>query len=130
MNRRTRILLIIGVVVLAYIAYRFWRNGGSVAGGAGVDTSGTGSNLNSVAPELAGGSGPNSGLNYYPGNTQLDISLPGSNEAESNPPSHVPPKKSPKAMPKPPKWRGKPIRAPKGAPVFKPPVRRPPTKKA
>lgn len=136
MSKRTRIILIVIVLaIVAYFAYRWWQNRNS--GGLTSNTAGTGSNLNSVAPELAGGStGPDSGLNYYPGNTQLDISVPGApTETENNSGNPAP---KPKPKPKPPHHpthlrpgggsAGSPG-TPGGPPIPRPIRRRPPTKK-
>lgn len=55
MNKRTKIILIaVGVAVAAYLAYRWYRN--RQAGSNQSPTGGLGTNLNSVAPELVGGS--------------------------------------------------------------------------
>jgi hypothetical protein len=63
MSKNTKILLVVaGLAVLAYIGIRWYENkqasqNGNTQGGAGE-----GSNLNSVAPELVGGStGPSIG---------------------------------------------------------------------
>jgi hypothetical protein len=76
MSKRTRIVLIvIGVAVLAYLAYRWYSNRQATQPAAGT---GLGSNLNSLAPELvAGSAGPSSGLTYTPGNSTVDLVLPG-----------------------------------------------------
>lgn len=80
MSKRTRVILIlIAVAVAAYLVYRWYMNRQAANTGT-ADTTGMGSNLNSVAPELVGGStGPTSGLTYTPGNTQVDINLPATN---------------------------------------------------
>lgn len=118
MSKRTRIILIIlALAVVAYFAYRWWQNRNS--GGLQGNTSGTGSNLNSLAPSLvAGSSGPNSGLNYYPGNTQIDVTLPTTSGAAS----------SGGGKPKEPEDEDKdkkPVHKPKVMPVFKQPKTRP-----
>lgn len=69
MNKRTKtIFIVIAIAGAAYLAYRWY---------VGRQTSGTpqlGTNLNSVAPELIGGStGPQSGLNYYAGATNVYV---------------------------------------------------------
>ena len=76
MSKRTRtVLIVIAVAVAAYLVYRWWSNRQS---SGTTDTTGLGSNLNSLAPELvAGSAGPSSGLTYTPGNTQVDLTLPG-----------------------------------------------------
>lgn len=55
-------LIIVAVVAVAgYLAYRWYRNR-QANGASGMNESGLGSNLNSVAPELVGGSaGPTAG---------------------------------------------------------------------
>lgn len=74
MSKRTKtILIVIAVVIAAYIAYRWWTNRQSNAD----NSQSLGANLNSAAPELVGGSsGPDSGLNYNPGTTIIDIPNP------------------------------------------------------
>lgn len=76
MPKRTRVILIVIVVAIAgYLAYRWYKNRNST--GLAGNTAGTGSNLNSLAPELvAGSSGPSSGLTYEPGSTTVDLTLP------------------------------------------------------
>lgn len=62
MNKRTAITLAVvaGVVVVGYVIYRWWQSRAAAAGGSPTGTFGT--NLNSVAPELVGGSsGPSVG---------------------------------------------------------------------
>ena len=63
-----RTILVIGVLVVgAYFAYRWLENRNSSG-------TGLGSNLDSATPELvAGSSGPDSGLNYYAGNTNVTL---------------------------------------------------------
>lgn len=57
MNKNMKILLIAGAVAIAaFLAYRWYKNQQANAGGPGSPTGGLGSNLNSVAPELVGGS--------------------------------------------------------------------------
>jgi hypothetical protein len=70
MNPRLRTALIIaGIAVAAYLGYRWWSNR--------QDSSGLGANLNSVAPELIGGSaGPSSGLTYNAGSTTVNLTEP------------------------------------------------------
>lgn len=96
MSKRTRIVLIVAALaVAAYLVYRWYVNRQS---GSANNTSGLGSNLNSVAPELVGGSsGPDSGLNYYGGTTTVNLSMPQTTGAQSGPPAssngfHVNPK--------------------------------------
>jgi hypothetical protein len=76
----TKTLLIIGALaVVAYFVYRWYVGGGGSVSGAIQGNAGTGlgSNLNSIAPELvAGSTGPNSGLNYYGGNTTVYLTMP------------------------------------------------------
>lgn len=59
MNKRTRTLVIVGVAaVLVYLVYRYIQHRGGTDSGSGP----LGTNLNSVAPELIGGSsGPSQG---------------------------------------------------------------------
>ena len=71
MDKRTKVGLLIGVLaVAAYIAWKLWQ--GKQAGQSasdntnGASTSGTGSNLNSVAPELVAGATAG-GTNAAPG---------------------------------------------------------------
>lgn len=139
MSRNKKILIGVVIALAAYLAYRFFKNGGSIGGAAGVNTSGTGSNAGSLAPFVGGSSGPNSGLNYYPGNTQVDINLPADGgDKEPKPVRHKPPK--PPVKP-PGKLHGTPIFAPPGGPIFKRPPgpprprpnprpRRPPNRRA
>lgn len=86
MSKRTRIILIIiGLVIAAYLVYRYYVNNQQQQNN---NTSGLGSNLNSVAPELVGGSsGPDSGLNYYGGTTVVNLAMPQSNKGNSGPPA-------------------------------------------
>lgn len=63
-------LILAGIAVAAYLAYRWYQNRQS-------NSQGLGANLNSATPELvAGSSGPSSGLNYYAGSTTVDITEP------------------------------------------------------
>lgn len=56
MNKNLRIVLILAVVAgVAYVAYR-WYESNKAASGTGLATGQLGSNLNSIAPELVGGS--------------------------------------------------------------------------
>jgi|SRR5215831_1917922 len=69
-KRQKTIAIIVGVAVAAYLVYRWYKYKQQ---GSGVPQLGT--NLNSVAPELIGGShGPQSGLNYYQGSTTIYLS--------------------------------------------------------
>jgi|SRR5579859_2072327 len=74
MDAKQKKLLIIGAVaVAAYLAYRWYQNRQQNNTGSGQ----LGTNLNSVAPALIGGSsGPSSGLNYYAGNTTVYTTQP------------------------------------------------------
>lgn len=92
MSKRTKIILIVlALAAAAYLVYRWYENNqaNSTTGNTGLSsgTSGDslGSNLNSVAPELAAGSsGPDSGLNYYAGNTTVNLpTLPNGESATS-----------------------------------------------
>lgn len=69
MDKKTKAILILGAVLVGgYLALRWWEN--RQGGGGGQ----LGTNLNSVAPALiAGSTGPQSGLNYYAGNTTLYV---------------------------------------------------------
>lgn len=86
MSKRTKVILIVAaLVVTAYLAYRYYTNKQQAQ--QNNNTSGLGSNLNSVAPEMVGGSsGPDSGLNYYGGTTVVDLSMPQTNKNNSGPP--------------------------------------------
>lgn len=83
MNKRTRIILIVvGLAVAAYLAYR-WYAAKSSSTATGNATLGT--NLNSVAPELiAGSSGPSSGLNYTAPATTIYLTMPTTTQTASN----------------------------------------------
>lgn len=72
MDKKTKtILLVVGLAVGAWIAYSWWSNRQSGTGGQ------LGTNLNSIAPELIGGStGPNSGLTYNAGAINLYYTAP------------------------------------------------------
>jgi len=74
--KNPRTWIIIGAVAIAaYLLYRWWQNKQSATNSP---TGSLGTNLNSVAPELIGGSsGPESGLTYNQGTTQVDLTLPG-----------------------------------------------------
>lgn len=71
---KTPILLGVAAIAL-YLGYRWYQNRNSGTGNLGTSsTTGTGSNLNSLAPELvAGSAGPASGLNYYAGTTSVNL---------------------------------------------------------
>jgi hypothetical protein len=62
-SKNTRMLLVLaGLAVAAYLVYRWYENKQAAAAGGNSGTTGTGTNLNSVAPELVGGStGPSIG---------------------------------------------------------------------
>jgi predicted negative regulator of RcsB-dependent stress response len=74
LNKNTKIILIVlGVAVAGYLAYRWYQSKQA----ANQSSTGLGSNLNSVAPALvAGSTGPQSGLNYYAGATNLFVTQP------------------------------------------------------
>lgn len=76
MSKRTRtILIVIGLAVAAYLAYRWYQN--KQSGGTNSPTGGLGTNLNSIAPELVGGAtGPSSGLTYNQAPTTVNLTLP------------------------------------------------------
>lgn len=63
MNKNTRTVIVIGVLAVgAYLLYRWYKNRQAAAGTGQGAVSQLGSNLNSLAPELVGGSsGPSSG---------------------------------------------------------------------
>jgi PASTA domain len=69
-------LIALAVVVSAYIAYKWYRN--KQANNTSTTTAGSsGTNLNSIAPELIGGSaGPNSGLDYAPQPSSVTVDYP------------------------------------------------------
>lgn len=116
MQPRTRkILIIVGVLVAAYFAYRWYsnRSDNSIQGNAGSGTS-LGTNLNSAAPALTdAASGDNSAPQYTSGNESVTIDLPNGDQSTSggnatgdtdNPPAKgggPPPKPKPKPIPKP-----------------------------
>lgn len=59
--KKHAILIIVGLAVVAYLAWRWWSNRQSNSSGDNVAPGGS-TDLNSVAPELIGGSsGPNVG---------------------------------------------------------------------
>lgn len=92
MKKKTKTYIIIGVaLVAAYFVYRWYMSQQSgISGNAGT---GLGSNLNSIAPELAAGStGPNSGLNYYGGNTTVYLTMPNGTPSTVNQVSTTPAK--------------------------------------
>lgn len=77
-NTKT-ILIVVGLAVAAYLAYRWYSNRTSSGNGS------LGANLNSAAPELVGGSsGPDSGLNYYAGTTPITVDLPNGNQSQND----------------------------------------------
>lgn len=77
LTKGMRTFLIIAVLaVAAYFAYEWYINRQSTTGGS------LGANLNSVAPELVGGStGPNSGLTYNQGSTYVYLTETGKNSS-------------------------------------------------
>lgn len=93
-DRAKTAILLAGVAVVAYLAYRWWRGR---SGGSPTDSFGT--NLNSAAPALVGGSaGPDSGLSYTAPTVNVTTTQPvggaatgGSGEGGTEEP---PPKKS------------------------------------
>lgn len=71
--KQKKLLLIGAVAVAAYLAYRWYQSRQQSNNSSGQ----LGTNLNSVAPALIGGSsGPSSGLNYYAGTTEVYTSNP------------------------------------------------------
>lgn len=71
-NQKTALILA-GVAVAAYLVYRWYTSQQQ----NNTNSTGLGSNLNSLAPSLiAGSSGPSSGLNYYEGSTTVFTSKP------------------------------------------------------
>lgn len=83
MNKRTRtILIVIGVAVAAYLAYRWYTNRQSSA--TNSPTGSLGTNLNSIAPELvAGSTGPTSGLVYNQAPTTVNLTLPNGSQSQT-----------------------------------------------
>lgn len=84
--------------VAAYLGYKWWHNRQSQGLGPGVPQLGT--NLNSIAPELIGGSaGPNSGLTYNEAPINVTLTQPiapapvsnAHQSGPSKPPLPVPP---------------------------------------
>lgn len=78
MSRNRKILIIVGVLIAAYFAYRWYSNrqSNSIQGNAGSGTS-LGTNLNSAAPALTdAASGDNSAPSYTSGNETINIALP------------------------------------------------------
>lgn len=107
-------LILAGIAVAAYLAYRWWQSRQSAS-----PTGGLGTNLNSVAPELVGGSsGPDSGITYSPPSPTISITEPVDTEG-ANPVNHPKPPPPPHRG----KLHGKPIQG-------RPPVRRPPARPA
>lgn len=70
---------LLGILAVGgYFVYRYYENNG----GSLSPTGALGTNLNSIAPELVGGSaGPSSGLDYYAGSTTINISEPSNSSA-------------------------------------------------
>jgi PASTA domain len=85
MSKRTRVILIIGVLaVAAYFAYRWYENNQANQVSFG-DSTGTnlGSNLNSPAPVLEGGSdsSDNSAPGYSTGSETINVTLPNGDQS-------------------------------------------------
>jgi hypothetical protein len=67
-SKQKKIALAVALVIGAYLAYRY------LSGKKSGNSSALGTNLNSVPAELIGGSsGPDSGLNYYAGDTTVNV---------------------------------------------------------
>jgi hypothetical protein len=87
-KRQKTALILVAVAVAAYIGYKWWTNRQSSSGQLGA-------NLNSVAPALiAGSTGPQSGLNYYAGATNIYVTeqltqSAAKSSSSTSPPSHV-----------------------------------------
>lgn len=128
LSRNRKILIAVGVIILAYFAYRWYsnRSNSAIQGNAGSGTS-LGTNLNSAAPALTdAASGDNSAPTYTSGNETITIDLPNGQQSTGSgatgdtdqPPPKGPPKPKPKPKPK----RKLPVRT--GPPSRKPrPVR-------
>jgi hypothetical protein len=95
-KKQIRIGIIVAVVLVAgYFAYRWYSNRQS---GNPSPTGGLGTNLNSVAPELVGGStGPDSGLDNIQPPETVTINLPNGQPSDTDggpgpnpPPPHEP----------------------------------------
>jgi hypothetical protein len=103
-------LIVAGIAVVAYLAYKWWQNQGGGAGGG--SSTGFGTNLNSTMPALVGGgTGPASGISYYAGSVNVSQTQPTGQPAWTGPghiprPPHEgggskpPPKPKPKPKPK------------------------------
>lgn len=76
MSKRMRTILIIGgLLVVAYFVYRWYMN--QQASSTNSPTGALGTNLNSIAPEMvAGSTGPTSGLVYNQAPTTVNLTLP------------------------------------------------------
>jgi hypothetical protein len=85
MDKKAKTTLILaGVAVAAYLAYRWYMNKQANSQSTGQ----LGSNLNSVAPALIGGSsGPTSGLSYYAGATNVYTAAPVSTSSSPTTPT-------------------------------------------
>jgi len=73
MSKNVKTALIVGgLLVAAYLVYRWYESKQSGTTGGSL-----GANLNSVAPEMLGGStGPSSGLTYNAAPTTVNLTLP------------------------------------------------------
>lgn len=85
LKKNAPLVWLAAAVVAAYFGYRWYQNRQAANAASGTSTaagSQLGTNLNSTAPDLVAGSqGPNSGLSYYAGQTQVTLSQPASQTA-------------------------------------------------
>jgi hypothetical protein len=127
LSKRTRVILIVvAVAVAGYLAWRWYQNSQSGSGTGNTVGTDIGSNLNSPAPVLEGGSssGDNSAPSYSAGSETINVELPNGDQSTTaavppKAPVKTPPKKSPISGPPP---KGKPIKSktpPKKIPVKK-----------
>lgn len=79
--------VIIGVIVAAvvlYFAYRWYQNRQAQQAASGTNTTGDGTNLNSVAPDMGVSDTGGSGLNYTSPAQAITINLPNGNPSVSD----------------------------------------------